>query len=156
MLSVFFAGADGLLEWTVAFCRRGGLWERDCFVGASCRKQCCRSRWSWPGLMCWSGRAVSWATEFLTFVLLDCAVLKHNLLARLLKILLKIVENIVNYAHERDMKLIAEGIETIDELKQVIKLKVDYLQGFLLAKPQYLPPRIQEDVIKLIQLLNEK
>ena len=42
------------------------------------------------------------------------------------------------------------------ELKQVIKLKVDYLQGFLLAKPQYLPPRIQEDVIKLIQLLNEK
>ena len=43
-----------------------------------------------------------------------------------------------------------------DELKQVIKLKVDYLQGFLLAKPQYLPPRIQEDVIKLIQLLNEK
>ena len=68
----------------------------------------------------------------------------------------KIVENIVNYAHERDMKLIAEGIETIDELKQVIKLKVDYLQGFLLAKPQYLPPRIQEDVIKLIQLLNEK
>ena len=54
----------------------------------------------------------------------------------------KIVENIVNYAHERDMKLIAEGIETI--------------QGFLLAKPQYLPPRIQEDVIKLIQLLNEK
>lgn len=54
------------------------------------------------------------------------------------------------------MKLIAEGIETIDELKQVIKLKVDYLQGFLLAKPQYLPPRIQEDVIKLIQLLNEK
>lgn len=68
----------------------------------------------------------------------------------------KIVENIVNYAHERDMKLIAEGIETIDEFKQVIKLKVDYLQGFLLAKPQYLPPRIQEDVIKLIQLLNEK
>lgn len=68
----------------------------------------------------------------------------------------KIVENIVNYAHERDMKIIAEGIETINELKQVIKLKVDYLQGFLLAKPQFMPPKIQDDVAKLIQILNEK
>lgn len=67
----------------------------------------------------------------------------------------KIVENIVNYAHERDMKIIAEGIETVGELKQVIKLDVDYLQGYLLAKPQFMPPKIQEDIIKLIKLLND-
>lgn len=67
----------------------------------------------------------------------------------------KIVENIVSYAHERDMKVIAEGIETIEELKQVIKLDVDYLQGYLFSKPQYLPPKIQDDVVKLIQFLNE-
>lgn len=65
----------------------------------------------------------------------------------------KIVENIVNYAHERDMKIIAEGIETIGELKQVIRLHVDYLQGYLLAKPQSLPPKIPDDVVNLIQNL---
>ena len=67
----------------------------------------------------------------------------------------KIVENIVGYAHERGMKVIAEGIETIGELKQVIKLHVDYLQGYLFSKPQYLPPRIQEEMVQLIQFLNE-
>lgn len=65
----------------------------------------------------------------------------------------KIVEHIVNYAHERDMKIIAEGIETIAELKQVVQLNVDYLQGYLLAKPQLLPPKIPDDVVKLIQNL---
>ena len=72
---------------------------------------------------------------------------------KFIKIDMDIIRNIDS---DPDKCKIAEGIETIDELKQVIKLKVDYLQGFLLAKPQYLPPRIQEDVIKLIQLLNEK
>ncbi|MGI5947110.1 MAG: EAL domain-containing protein [Lachnospiraceae bacterium] len=67
----------------------------------------------------------------------------------------KIVENIIGYAHERGMKVIAEGIETIGELKQVIKLHVDYLQGYLFSKPQYLPPRIQEEMVQLIQFLNE-
>lgn len=67
----------------------------------------------------------------------------------------KIVENIVDYAHERGMKVIAEGIETIEELKQVIKLHVDYLQGFLFSKPQYLPPQIQDEMVQLIQFLNE-
>lgn len=67
----------------------------------------------------------------------------------------KIVENIVNYAHERDMKIIAEGIETVAELKQVIELDVDYLQGFLLSKPQYVPPTVPSDVLELIRKCNE-
>lgn len=67
----------------------------------------------------------------------------------------KIVENIVSYAHERNKKVIAEGIETLEELRQVVKLHVDYLQGYLFAKPQYLPPRIQEEIVQFIQLLNE-
>lgn len=67
----------------------------------------------------------------------------------------KIVENIVGYAHERDMKVIAEGIETIEELRQVIRLHVDYLQGFLFSKPQYIPPHVQDELVELIQFLNE-
>ena len=68
----------------------------------------------------------------------------------------KIVENIVGYAHEREMKVIAEGIETIEELKQVIRLRVDYLQGYLFSKPQYLPPKIRDNIVKLIQVVNEE
>lgn len=68
----------------------------------------------------------------------------------------KIVENIVGYAHEREMKVIAEGIETIEELKQVVRLRVDYLQGYLFSKPQYLPPKIRDNIVKLIQVVNEE
>lgn len=67
----------------------------------------------------------------------------------------KMVENIVNYAHERKMKIIAEGVETIMELKRLIELKVDYLQGFLLAKPQFMPPTLQPDIIELLHKLNK-
>lgn len=67
----------------------------------------------------------------------------------------KIVENIVDYAHERGKKVIAEGIETIEELKQVIRLHVDYLQGYLFSKPKYLPPKIQEEMVQMIQFLND-
>lgn len=66
----------------------------------------------------------------------------------------KIVENIISYAHEREMMVVAEGVETIEELKQVIKLDVDLLQGFLLAKPQQTPMKISVDIVHLIQSLN--
>ncbi len=48
----------------------------------------------------------------------------------------QIVSNIVAYAHARSMQLIAEGIETEAQLRTVIGLGVDLLQGLL---PQ--PPR---------------
>ena len=54
------------------------------------------------------------------------------------------------------MKVIAEGIETIEELKQVIRLRVDYLQGYLFSKPQYVPPKIRDNIVKLIQVVNEE
>lgn len=66
----------------------------------------------------------------------------------------KLVENIVSYAHERDMIVVAEGIETIEELKQVINLDVDLLQGYLLAKPQKTPVNLSKDMIMLIQSLH--
>lgn len=68
----------------------------------------------------------------------------------------KLVENIISYAHERNMLVVAEGVETIEELKQVIKLDVDLLQGFLLAKPQQTPMKISVDIVHLILSLNTK
>lgn len=68
----------------------------------------------------------------------------------------KIVENIVSYAHERNMLIIAEGIETVDELKQLIELDVDLCQGYLFAKPQKVPEPISENLVQLVLSLNTK
>jgi len=42
----------------------------------------------------------------------------------------------VDFGKNSDIKLIAEGIETEEELKTLIKLKVDYGQGYYLGIPQ--------------------
>ena len=62
----------------------------------------------------------------------------------------QIVENIVAYAHKRDMKIVAEGLETPDEIKKVLELEVDLLQGFYLARPEPVPGNINEDALKII------
>ena len=51
----------------------------------------------------------------------------------------QIVSNIVAYAHARSMKLIAEGIETEAQLRTVIGLGVDLLQGYYLSRPAAVP-----------------
>lgn len=48
----------------------------------------------------------------------------------------QIVSNTVSYAHQRGMKVVAEGLETADEVRTVLSLGVDLLQGFFLAMPQ--------------------
>ena len=62
----------------------------------------------------------------------------------------QIVENIVAYAHKRDMKIVAEGLETPEEIQKVLELEVDLLQGFYLAHPEPVPGNINEDALKII------
>ncbi len=62
----------------------------------------------------------------------------------------QIVKNIVEYAHGRNMKIIAEGIETGAELKKLLELNVDLLQGFFLARPGAVPPALSEDARLLL------
>ena len=54
----------------------------------------------------------------------------------------QIVSNIVAYAHARSMHLIAEGIETEAQLRTVIGLGVDLLQGYYLSRPAAVPAPI--------------
>lgn len=63
----------------------------------------------------------------------------------------KVVENIVSYAHERNMFIIAEGIEQEAEMEQVVRLGVDYLQGFFLARPQREPAPLPETVVSTLR-----
>ena len=63
----------------------------------------------------------------------------------------QIVVNIVNYAHQRGMYIVAEGIETPAELEKVLELGVDLLQGYYLARPAAVPGEINSEAIKIIK-----
>ena len=62
----------------------------------------------------------------------------------------QIVQNIVAYAHPRSMQIIAEGVETAAELRKVIELGADALQGYFLAKPAAVPAKIAPAARKVI------
>lgn len=68
----------------------------------------------------------------------------------------QIIRNIVDYGHKRDMVILAEGIETLEELTKVLELGVDLLQGYYLARPGEVPPEINKDALKVIQEYQEK
>lgn len=67
----------------------------------------------------------------------------------------QIMANIVSYAHQRSMFIIAEGIETKTELLTVLRLGADLLQGYFLARPQAEPKPISEEALVTIQEFNE-
>ncbi len=48
-----------------------------------------------------------------------------------------IVETIGDFAKKMGIKTVAEQIETIDELKTIKSLNIDYVQGYLLGKPSF-------------------
>ncbi|MDF2570627.1 MAG: diguanylate cyclase domain protein [Sporomusa sp.] len=51
-------------------------------------------------------------------------------------------------------KIIAEGIETTDELAILISKGVDYGQGYFLARPNFPPPEIPQEVLEMIAEYN--
>ena len=53
-----------------------------------------------------------------------------------------VVRHVVNLCKELGARVVAEGIETIDELSCVRDLGVDYAQGYLLARPAAPPPKV--------------
>lgn len=63
----------------------------------------------------------------------------------------KLLENMLSYAQNRDIKIIAEGIETRDEMNKLIEFGVDYMQGYYLGMPEFIPQalstKIKEEII---------
>lgn len=47
------------------------------------------------------------------------------------------VKNIIEFATRNDIEVLAEGVETKEELKMVIEFGVDYVQGYYTARPAY-------------------
>ena len=63
----------------------------------------------------------------------------------------QILRNVVAYAHPRCMKIVAEGVETAAELRTVIGLGADLLQGCFLARPAIVPEDIAPEAAAVIQ-----
>lgn len=47
------------------------------------------------------------------------------------------VTNIIKYAHDNGFKALAEGVENASELKAVIRMGIDLIQGYYTARPSY-------------------
>lgn len=58
----------------------------------------------------------------------------------------EILRNLISYSRPRGIQVLAEGIETREELETVLSLGVDLLQGFYLGRPDFLPRPLSEEV----------
>ena len=61
------------------------------------------------------------------------------------------VRNTIDFAHQNGIRALAEGVETADELRTVIDLGVDLIQGFFTGRPTEQPlPAVSEPIRDLI------
>lgn len=60
----------------------------------------------------------------------------------------RLVTDIISFCHENAMTVIAEGVETRPELRTVIRLGVDLIQGFYISKPK---PFFSRSIAKVVQ-----
>lgn len=68
----------------------------------------------------------------------------------------QIVSNIVEYAHQRNMYVVAEGLERPEELRKVLELGVDLLQGYYLARPAAVPGKVDPEALNIIKERSRK
>lgn len=62
-----------------------------------------------------------------------------------------LVEGFVKFCHNEKIYLIAEGIETEEELRKLIRLGVDYGQGYFLGKPNKELQQLPSSILELIK-----
>lgn len=65
-----------------------------------------------------------------------------------------LMKNIVEYCKARDIKIIAEGVEKLEEMEYLIKHGADYLQGFYVSRPELNPPDVYEESLAQIKRIN--
>lgn len=66
-----------------------------------------------------------------------------------------IARNLIGYAHDRGIRVIAEGVETEAELRALRELGADYVQGYLTGRPAPEPRDVDDEVKRLIRSLND-
>lgn len=64
--------------------------------------------------------------------------------------------NIIEYAHDNNFKVLAEGVETSEELAAVISMGIDLIQGYYTAKPSFeliesIAPQVSEEIRRIYE-----
>lgn len=68
----------------------------------------------------------------------------------------QLISGLVAYAHGRNMQVVAEGIETAEELQKCLELGVDLFQGYFLARPAAVPAEISAQAKEIITAFNRE
>ncbi len=66
-----------------------------------------------------------------------------------------VIRNLVNLSRECGVSVVAQGVETDDDLRAVISMGVDLVQGFCLAEPEFEPKPLSEQVISKVARYNK-
>lgn len=61
-----------------------------------------------------------------------------------------LTHDIISMAHKSDLKVVAEGVETVEQLEYLKKNDCDYMQGYLFSRPV-----LPEDAMKLMASTNK-
>lgn len=61
-----------------------------------------------------------------------------------------VVRSLVEYSSQRNIKIIAEGVETVDELSFLVSEGIRYIQGFLLGRPAPEPGELTQQQLEII------
>lgn len=70
------------------------------------------------------------------------------------------VRDIISFSHDNDIMALAEGVETEEELRMVIHLGIDLIQGYYTARPmekivKTVEPSVREQIIQINQAEEE-
>lgn len=64
-----------------------------------------------------------------------------------------IISNLVKLAHTRHISVLAEGVETGEELETVMACGVDLLQGYYFERPSFEPQPLKPELVEQIRTL---
>jgi len=64
------------------------------------------------------------------------------------------LETLISYSKDRNIKIIAEGIETKAEMDMLIEFGVDYLQGYYIGKSNLIPQKLSPKIVYEIEEKN--
>ena len=67
-----------------------------------------------------------------------------------------LVQNIINFAKAKGIIILAEGVETIEEVEMLIEMGIDLFQGYYFCKPDFEVQDIAPDKIEKILEINKR
>ena len=65
-----------------------------------------------------------------------------------------IINNLVKLSHSKNILVVAEGVETQEEMETVIACGVDLLQGYYISYPLFEPEPLDSKIVDIIQALS--